>query len=68
MHFFSLLSKVKSLEKIYDYISSDNFLESIFGNVEANNEGSVIGEIIVGFKFNISETISQESRKKFFLG
>ena len=25
----------------------------------------MIGEIIDGFKFNISETISQESRKKF---
>ena len=66
LHFFSLLRKVESLEKIYDYISSDNFLESIFGNdEESNNEGSVIGDIIDGIKFNISETISKESRKKF---
>ena len=58
---------MKYLEKIYDYISSDNFLESLFGNNvndETNEKESVIGEIIDDFKFNISETISQESRKK----
>ena len=58
---------MKYLEKIYDYISSDNFLESLFGNNvndETNEKESVIGEIIDDFKFNINEIISQESRKK----
>lgn len=68
LHFFSLLSKVEFLEKIYNYISSDYFLESIFGNNandEKNEKVSVIGTIIDSFEFNISETISQKSRKKF---
>ena len=72
LHFFSLLSKVEFLEKIYNYISSDKFLESLFGNNknEANEEGSMIELIIEGTKFNISKTISEKSRKeilkKFF--
>ena len=76
LHFFSLLSRIKFLEKFYDYISDDIFLESIFGNKdnldqnldindEEDEEGSVLGKAINEFEFNISETISQKSRKKF---
>ena len=64
LNFFSLLKKVEFLEKIYNYISSDDFLESIFGNNEndkTNEKVSVIGEVIDYFKFNISDTISQKS-------
>ena len=73
LHFFSLLSKIEFLEKFYDYISDDSFLESIFGNKDNSNldlngeedeEGFVPG-VINELEFNISETISQKSRKKF---
>lgn len=75
LHFFSLLSKIEILEKFYNYISDDAFLESIFGNKDISNsnldtngeedeEGSVLGTIDE-LEFNISETISQKSRKKF---
>ena len=40
LHFFSVLSKVQFLEKIYDDISSDNFLESIFEG-EDNSKKSI---------------------------
>lgn len=63
------------MEKFYNYISDDAFLESIFGNKDISNsnldtngeedeEGSVLGTIDE-LEFNISETISQKSRKKF---
>ena len=56
LHFFSLLSKIEILEKFYNYISDDAFLESIFGNKDISNsnldtngeedeEGSVLGTI-----------------------
>ena len=55
LHGFSLLTKVKFLEDIYNKISDDSIFETIFGDEEKNDkngEESKIIELIESFNNN----------------
>ena len=66
LHFFSVLSGVKFVEDIYDSISNDQILETLFkDDLKNKNDDSIIGTLLELRKFDITDTIPQIERKKF---
>ena len=60
LHFFSLFTGIKYLEDIYDIISDDKILETLFSNDDSENI-----PLFEDTKFNLAEIIDKKSRKKF---
>ena len=60
LNFFSLFKGIKYIEDIYDIISGDKILETLF----SNNDSQTI-PLIEDTKLNLAEIIEKKSRKKF---
>ena len=60
LNFFSLFKGIKYIEDIYDIISDDKILETLF----SNNDSKAI-PFFEDTKLNLAEIIKKESRKKF---
>ena len=63
LHFFSLFAGIKYLEDIYDIISDDKILETLFSN-DSNNDSENVS-FFEDTELNLAEIISKKSRKKF---
>ena len=64
LHFFSLFKNIKFIEDIYDIISGDKILETLFSNYRKDISENV--PFFEDTEINIAEIISKKSRKKFF--
>ena len=60
LNFFSLFKGIKFIEDIYDIISGDKILETLF-----SNDDSKTIPFFEDTKLNLAEIISKKSRKKF---
>ena len=63
LHFFSVLTGIKYLEDIYDYISGDQILEKFFSTNKNDNSEKI--PFVDDTEINLAEIIAQKSRKKF---
>lgn len=64
LHFFSLLTRKRILERFYDYISDNNFLSLFFGKT-SENEDKDIQKSSKFFNINFSRLIAKKIRIKF---
>ena len=61
LHFFSLFNEIKYIEDIYDIISGDKILETLF----SRKDDSETIPFFEDTELNLAKIIHKESRKKF---